>query len=67
MFSIACLLGIGLCLLIYLPAMDYTPYSIRGGSQTGGADYNYATLGVLLFIVVTLGIWSFQNPEQKEN
>ena len=31
------------------------------------ADYNYATLGVLLFIIVTLGIWSFQNPEQKEN
>ena len=23
--------------------MDYTPFSIRGGSQTGGADYNYAT------------------------
>ena len=43
LFSIACLLGIGLCLLIYLQAMDYTPYSIRGGSQTGGADYNYAT------------------------
>ena len=43
LFSIACFLAIGLCLLIYLPAMDYTPYSIRGGSQTGGADYNYAT------------------------
>jgi hypothetical protein len=43
LFSFACLLAIGLSLLIYLPAMDYTPYSIRGGSQTGGADYNYAT------------------------
>ena len=43
LFSIACLLAIGLSLLIYLPAMDYTPFSIRGGSQTGGADYNYAT------------------------
>ena len=43
LFSIACILAIGLSLLIYLPAMDYTPYSIRGGSLTGGADYNYAT------------------------
>lgn len=43
LFSIACILGIGLSLLIYLPAMDYTPYSIRGGSQAGGADYSYAT------------------------
>ncbi len=43
LFSIACVLAIGLCLLIYLPAIDYTPYSIRGGSETGGADYNYAT------------------------
>ena len=30
-------------------------------------DYNYATLGVLVFIIVTLGFWSFQNPERKEN
>ena len=43
LFLIACFLAIGLSLLIYLPAMDYTPYSIRGGSLSGGADYNYAT------------------------
>ena len=43
LFIFACLLGIGLSLLIYLPAMEYTPFSVRGGSASGGADYNYAT------------------------
>ena len=43
LFSMACLLGIGLSLLIYLPAMGYSEFSIRGGSQAGGANYNYAT------------------------
>ena len=43
LFIFACLLGIGLSLLIYLPAMEYTPFSVRGGSAGGGADYNYAT------------------------
>ena len=33
---IACALGIGISLLIYLPAMDYTPFSVRGGSSSGG-------------------------------
>ncbi|MEA1881173.1 MAG: hypothetical protein U9N31_02050, partial [Candidatus Marinimicrobia bacterium] len=42
-FALACLIGIGLSLLIYLPAMEYTPLSVRGGSTGGGADYNYAT------------------------
>ena len=42
-FTIACIIGIGLSLLIYLPAMDYTPFSVRGGGASGGADYNYAT------------------------
>jgi len=40
---IACALGIGISLLIYLPAMDYTPFSVRGGSSSGGSDYSYAT------------------------
>ena len=43
LFSIACLLGIGLSLLIYLPAIGYSEFSIRGGSQIGGDNYNYAT------------------------
>ncbi|MBN4080980.1 hypothetical protein JYT44_01310, partial [Caldithrix abyssi] len=43
LFSLACVLGIGMSLLIYLPAMEYTPFSVRGGSAGGGADYNYAT------------------------
>ncbi len=43
LFVFACILGVGLSLLIYLPAMEYTPFSVRGGSAGGGADYNYAT------------------------
>ena len=35
--------------------------------EYSSADYNYATLGILVFIIVTLGFWSFQNPERKEN
>ena len=42
-FSLACILGIGLSMLIYLPAIDYSEYSIRGGSTSGGANYEYAT------------------------
>ena len=33
-FSLACVLGIGLSMLIYLPAIDYSEYSIRGGSTS---------------------------------
>ncbi len=43
LFLFACILGVGLSLLIYLPSMEYTPFSVRGGSAGGGADYNYAT------------------------
>ncbi len=42
-FSLAALLGIGIALLIYLPSIEYTPFSVRGGGAGGGADYNYAT------------------------
>ena len=42
-FILACLIGVGISLLIFLPAMDYAPFSIRGGSAGGGADYTYAT------------------------
>ena len=40
---LACLLGIGIASLIYLPAIEYAPFSVRGSSSTGGSDYNYAT------------------------
>ena len=42
-FAIAALLGFGISLLIYLPSLEYTSYSVRGGGVSGGADYNYAT------------------------
>ena len=42
-FTGAAILGIGIALLIYLPSIEYTPFSIRGGGTGGGADYNYAT------------------------
>ena len=42
-FILACLIGVGISWIIFLPAMEYTPFSIRGGSAGGGADYNYAT------------------------
>ena len=40
---IACVLGIGISAIIYIPAIEYTPFSVRGGSSSGGSDYNYAT------------------------
>ena len=42
-FSGAALLAIGIALLIYLPSIEYTPFSVRGGGASGGADYSYAT------------------------
>ncbi|MDP7128801.1 MAG: hypothetical protein QGI00_14460, partial [Candidatus Marinimicrobia bacterium] len=42
-FSLAALLGIGIALLIYLPSIEYTPFSVRGGGAGRGTDYNYAT------------------------
>ena len=42
-FASAAILGIGIALLIYLPSIEYTPFSVRGGGVGGGADYNYAT------------------------
>ena len=42
-FSIAAFLGIGIAMLIYLPSIEYTPFSVRGGGASGGADYSYAT------------------------
>lgn len=42
-FAGAALLAIGLALVIYLPSIGYTPYSVRGAGSTGGAAYDYAT------------------------
>ncbi|MFQ6678148.1 MAG: hypothetical protein ACE5D0_07465 [Fidelibacterota bacterium] len=42
-FAGAVIIGIGIALLIYLPSMEYTPFSVRGANVSGGADYNYAT------------------------
>ena len=47
----AAIIGLGIAMLIYLPAMEYTPFSIRGGGAGGGTGYDYATG------------WSFQPKE----
>ncbi len=41
-FTISAILAIAIALIIYLPSLEYTPFSVRGSSG-GGADYNYAT------------------------
>ncbi|MFC1550244.1 hypothetical protein ACFL46_03020 [Candidatus Neomarinimicrobiota bacterium] len=43
LFALACIIGIGISLLIYLPAMEYSPFSVRGSGISGGAEYGYAT------------------------
>jgi len=42
---LAVIVGVSLlmCAVLYLPAHDYAQYSIRGASESGGLDYNYAT------------------------
>jgi hypothetical protein len=42
-FAGAAIIGIGIALIIYLPSMEYTSFSVRGAGVSGGADYNYAT------------------------
>ena len=37
------LLGLCMAMWIYLPALNYTPYSIRGAGQGGGTGFDYAT------------------------
>ena len=41
-FTFSAILAIAIALIIYLPSLEYTPFSVRGSSG-GGADYNYAT------------------------
>ena len=42
-FILSAIIAIGIALVIYLPSLEYTPFSVRGGGAEGGADYNYAT------------------------
>lgn len=42
-FFLGVALGIGFALSSYLPVYEYTPYSIRGGTE-GGLDWDYATM-----------------------
>ena len=42
-FAVACILGLAISSLIYLPSIEYSDFSIRGASSSGGANYNYAT------------------------
>ena len=37
------LLGLCMAMWIYLPALNYTPYSIRGAGLGGGTGFDYAT------------------------
>ncbi len=37
------LIGLGMAMSIYLPATEYTPYSIRGAGAGGGTGIEYAT------------------------
>ena len=41
-FTLSAILAVAVALVIYLPSLEYTPFSVRGGSD-GGAGYNYAT------------------------
>ena len=42
-FAVACILGLAISFVIYLPSIEYSDFSIRGASSSGGAKYNYAT------------------------
>jgi hypothetical protein len=42
LFALAGGLGIGIALLVYLPSIQYAPYSVRG-AEAGSVAYTYAT------------------------
>ncbi|UCD38031.1 MAG: YfhO family protein [Fidelibacterota bacterium] len=42
-FILAVVIGFGLAAALFLPVMNYTPYSIRGGRVGGGTGFEYAT------------------------
>ncbi|MEE9163056.1 MAG: hypothetical protein V3U35_08835, partial [Candidatus Neomarinimicrobiota bacterium] len=43
LFGVAMVVGLGLAAQLYLPVMNYTPFSIRGGGAGGGTGFEYAT------------------------
>lgn len=43
LFVLTMVIGFGLATSLFLPIMNYTPYSIRGGQVGGGAGFEYAT------------------------
>jgi len=43
LLALALVLGIALSAVLYLPVLEYSGYSIRGGGASGGLDYGYAT------------------------
>jgi len=43
LFALAMVVGFGLATSLFLPVMNYTPYSIRGGGMGGGTGFEYAT------------------------
>ncbi|MCK4578454.1 MAG: hypothetical protein KAU50_06670, partial [Candidatus Marinimicrobia bacterium] len=42
-FALAMLLAFSLAAALFIPAMEYTPYSIRGAQAGGGVGFDYAT------------------------
>jgi len=43
LFGVTMAAGIGLAMRLYLPVMNYTPFSIRGAQTGGGTGFEYAT------------------------
>ncbi|UCH11156.1 MAG: hypothetical protein JSU61_04510 [Fidelibacterota bacterium] len=43
LFALALVVGFGLAMALFLPVMNYTPYSIRGARGGGGTGFEYAT------------------------
>jgi hypothetical protein len=43
LFILALVVGFGLATALFLPVMNYTPYSIRGARGGGGTGFEYAT------------------------
>ncbi len=43
LFIFALAIGVGLATSLFMPIMNYTPYSIRGGRVGGGTGFEYAT------------------------
>lgn len=43
LFLASMVIAVGLAMALFLPVMNYTPYSIRGARGGGGAGFEYAT------------------------